>query len=117
MKIKQGLIITVVFIISNIKALSQDPDFYIFLCFGQSNMEGNARIEPQDTTVKERFQVLQAIDCPSLGRTKGNWYPAVPPLLAGEVVNADQGGDTRLKCLRFWVMKSLYLKSREVSGM
>jgi hypothetical protein len=80
MKIKQGLIITVVFIISNIKALSQDPDFYIFLCFGQSNMEGNARIEPQDTTVDERFQVLQTIDCPSLGRTKGNWYPAVPPL-------------------------------------
>ena len=22
-----------------------DPNFYIYLCFGQSNMEGNARIE------------------------------------------------------------------------
>ena len=27
---------------------AQDPDFHIYLCFGQSNMEGNARIEEQD---------------------------------------------------------------------
>ena len=33
-----------------------DPNFYIFLCFGQSNMEGNAKIEPQDLTgVDPRF--------------------------------------------------------------
>ena len=25
-----------------------DPNFYIFLCFGQSNMEGNARPEAAD---------------------------------------------------------------------
>ena len=43
-------------------------------------MEGNARIESQDTTVDKRFQVLAAVDCPELGRTKGNWYTAVPPL-------------------------------------
>ena len=30
-------------------AAAQDKKFYIFLCFGQSNMEGNARIQPQDT--------------------------------------------------------------------
>jgi len=64
----------------NINAFAQDPNFYIFLCFGQSNMEGNARIEPQDTTVDSRFQVLSALDCKDLGRTKGQWYPAVPPL-------------------------------------
>ena len=29
-------------------AQAQDPDFHIYLCFGQSNMEGNARIEEQD---------------------------------------------------------------------
>jgi para-nitrobenzyl esterase len=28
---------------------AQDRKFHIFLCFGQSNMEGAARIEPQDT--------------------------------------------------------------------
>ena len=57
-----------------------DPNFYIFLCFGQSNMEGNARFEPQDTVVDDRFQVLESVDCPNLGRVKGGWYPAVPPL-------------------------------------
>jgi len=62
------------------QAFSQDPKFYIFLAFGQSNMEGAAKIEPQDTIVNPRFQVLEAIDCTNLGRTKGNWYTAVPPL-------------------------------------
>jgi hypothetical protein len=59
---------------------SQDPNFHIYLCFGQSNMEGSARAEAQDSTVDSRFQVLQAVDCPTLARSKGNWYPAVPPL-------------------------------------
>jgi len=64
-----------------LNAYSQDKKFYIFLCFGQSNMEGNARIQPQDTiNVDPRFQVLEAVDCPDLHRTKGNWYTAVPPL-------------------------------------
>ena len=80
------LIITLVLFIggmlfSNEKAYSMDPNFYIFLCFGQSNMEGNAGIEAQDTIdVNKRFQVMEAVDCPDLGRTKGNWYTAVPPL-------------------------------------
>jgi hypothetical protein len=43
-------------------------------------MEGNARIEKQDSIVDSRFQVLQSVDCSTKGRTKGNWYPAVPPL-------------------------------------
>jgi hypothetical protein len=43
-------------------------------------MEGNARIEPQDTTVDNRFRVMEAVDCPNLSRVKGNWYTAVPPL-------------------------------------
>ena len=64
----------------SLNTFSQDRKFYIFLCIGQSNMEGNARIESQDTTVDKRFQVLAAVDCPELGRTKGNWYTAVPPL-------------------------------------
>jgi hypothetical protein len=28
---------------------SQDPNFYIFLCFGQSNMEGQGTIQAQDS--------------------------------------------------------------------
>jgi hypothetical protein len=62
------------------KGYSQDQKFYIFLCLGQSNMEGNAKFEAQDTTVDKRFLVLQAVDCPDLKRTKGHWYTAVPPL-------------------------------------
>jgi hypothetical protein len=61
-------------------AFSQDHNFYIYLCFGQSNMEGNAKFEAQDTTVDSRFQVLEAVNCPPFGRTKDHWYIAVPPL-------------------------------------
>ena len=61
-------------------SFAQDPNFYIFLSFGQSNMEGSAKYEPQDTVANDRFQVLQAVDCPDLKREMGLWYPAVPPL-------------------------------------
>lgn len=58
-----------------------DPNFYIFLCFGQSNMEGNAKIEPQDLEgVDPRFQMMAAVDDHKLGRKTGNWYTAIPPL-------------------------------------
>ncbi len=60
-----------------------DPNFYIFLCFGQSNMDGAGRIEQQDQTVDARFQVLAALDAPNQGRKKGHWYPAFPPLCRG----------------------------------
>ena len=81
MKKKIGLFVLNGLLLSNINAFSQNPNFYIFLCFGQSNMEGNARIEAQDTlAVDSRFQVMETLDCPDVKRTKGNWYTAVPPL-------------------------------------
>ena len=61
-------------------AVAQDANFYIYLCLGQSNMEGNARYEAQDTLVDARFQVLAAVDNKELGRVKGEWYPARAPL-------------------------------------
>lgn len=58
-----------------------DPNFYIFLSFGQSNMEGNARIEAMDTQgISPRYQMMAAVDMPKMGRKMGEWYPAVPPL-------------------------------------
>ena len=55
--------------------------FYVFLCFGQSNMEGFPGVQPQDKgPVDDRFQVLATVDFSAMGRTNGNWYPAVPPL-------------------------------------
>jgi hypothetical protein len=81
MKTNIKILLTSVLFLISINTFSQDKNFYIFLCFGQSNMEGNARIQAQDTVnVDDRFQVMETIDCPDLGRTKGNWYTAVPPL-------------------------------------
>jgi hypothetical protein len=71
----------IVFGLLSMKGFSQDRNFYIFICFGQSNMEGNARFEPQDTiNLDSRFKVLYAVDCSDRGRTKDKWYTAVPPL-------------------------------------
>ena len=68
-------------IFSATKVSSQDKNFHIYLCLGQSNMEGNARIQAQDTVnIDPRFMVLSTGDCDKTGRTKGNWYTAVPPL-------------------------------------
>lgn len=80
MKTRLFLIIIVTALLSNARVDAQDPDFYVFLCFGQSNMEGAARVEPQDTTVDGRFMVMEALDCPNIGRTMGHWYTAAPPL-------------------------------------
>ena len=65
----------------SLNVLSQDTNHFVFLCFGQSNMEGFPGIEaPDHGPVDERFQVLAAVDFPELRRTKGHWYPAIPPL-------------------------------------
>lgn len=80
MKLKFVIVFLATFLLFEKMALAQDKNFYIFICFGQSNMEGNAPFEPQDTTVNKRFQVLQAVDCSNLDRKKGSWYTAVPPL-------------------------------------
>ncbi len=77
---KSLLIILITCLLLNFSTQAQDPNFHIYLCIGQSNMEGPARIEPQDTTVDSRLRLLAAVDCPELGRTKGNWYTAKPPL-------------------------------------
>ncbi len=75
-----GLLLIGLFLL-NANTFAQDKNFHIYLCFGQSNMEGNAKIEPQDTVnVNPRFQVMEAVDCPAINRTKGNWYTATPPL-------------------------------------
>ena len=58
-----------------------DPNFHIYLCFGQSNMEGNAAIEDQDRQyVDPRFKMMAAVDMNSMNRTAGQWYTAYPPL-------------------------------------
>jgi len=82
-KIRIGLFLLAALLCSATKAFAQDPNFHIFLCFGQSNMDGAGRIEEEDKTVDERFVVMAAIDAQNQGRKKGNWYAAVPPLCRG----------------------------------
>ncbi len=79
-KVKLYLFLIAGLMFTNIKSYSQDPNFQIYLCFGQSNMEGASRAELQDSTVNPRFMVMEAVNCENLGRSKGTWYPAIPPL-------------------------------------
>ena len=75
------LIIICSFIFSSAAAQKPDPNFYIFLCFGQSNMEGNARPEAQDLkSPGPRFLLMPAVDFPEMGRKQGEWCEAIPPL-------------------------------------
>jgi hypothetical protein len=80
MKTKTRLFVLTGLLFAATNVFAQDPNFYVFLCFGQSNMEGFPGVEPQDTTVDSRFQVLAAVDFPKHDRKKGNWYTAIPPL-------------------------------------
>src|SRR4051812_18355965 len=57
-----------------------DPNFCVFLCFGQSNMEGGGKIEDRDRTVDKRFQVLADFDNSNRNWKMGQWYDAIPPL-------------------------------------
>ena len=62
-------------------AQKPDPNFYIFLCFGQSNMEGAARPEAQDiASPGPRFLLMPAVDFPEKGRKMGEWCEASAPL-------------------------------------
>lgn len=67
-----------------VNAFSQtpDPNFYIFLAFGQSNMEGFPNtIQAQDSVnVPARFRLLPAVNWPNNSRIKGTWTAAIPPL-------------------------------------
>ena len=67
----------------NLPALAQtpDPNFFIYLCFGQSNMEAGARPADQDKDFNDpRFQFMAAVDMPRFQRERNHWYTAVPPI-------------------------------------
>ena len=60
-----------------------DPNFYIYICFGQSNMEGNAQPEAIDKTgIDKRFRLLATCKFDSPSRNMGAWYKATPPLVS-----------------------------------
>ena len=76
-----------------------DPNFHIYLAFGQSNMEGQGNIESQDKTVDKRFQVLWSTNETNCGKKLGEWSDAVPPLAScsGKLGPADYFGRTMVE--------------------
>ena len=77
-----------------------DPNFYIYICFGQSNMEGNAQWEAQDEgNVDERFQMLATCNFDKPKRTLGNWYKAECPIVSpvGKLGPTDYFGRTMVQ--------------------
>ena len=76
-----------------------DPNFHIYLAFGQSNMEGQGNIESQDKTVDKRFQVLWTTNETNCGKKLGEWSDAVPPLAScsGKLGPADYFGRTMVE--------------------
>ena len=77
-----------------------DSNFYIYICFGQSNMEGNAQWEAQDVgTVDPRFQMLATCNFNNPKRTLGNWYKAECPIVSpvGKLGPTDYFGRTMVK--------------------
>ncbi len=89
-----------------------DPNFYIYICFGQSNMEGNADWEVQDEGVDSHFQMLATCNFPERkvkgdntkkipARQMGKWYTAECPIVSpvGKLGPSDYFGRTMVEQL------------------
>lgn len=99
---KKNFILTAVLLLCSVMGVKAevDPNFYIYICFGQSNMEGNAQWEAQDVgNVDERFQMLATCDFDNPKRTMGNWYKAECPIVSptGKLGPTDYFGRTMVK--------------------
>ena len=80
------VIITFLLMMGTIQTQAQESgehqlsqNFWIFLCYGQSNMAGQAPIEQQDLTVSDRYLSMATTDGID-GRKLGTWRKAIPPL-------------------------------------
>lgn len=58
-----------------------DPNFHIYIAYGQSNMAGAGEILENDRVEHPRYKMFATTACASLGRpTVGEIYPAIPPM-------------------------------------
>ena len=58
-----------------------DPNFHIYIAYGQSNMGGTADAQSADKVENSRFKIFATQKCSGKGRnTLGEVYPAVPSL-------------------------------------
>ena len=101
----RNLLLTSVFLLfSALGAQAEvDPNFYIYICFGQSNMEGNAQWEQQDVGVDPRFRMLATCNFNNTNpnRKLGNWYTAECPIVSpdGKLGPTDYFGRTMVQQL------------------
>lgn len=65
-------------------AKKPDPNFHIYIAFGQDDMEGQGEIEAQDKTVNSRFKMMCTASNHSGAKEVGKWYDAIPPLAHGD---------------------------------
>ncbi len=58
-----------------------DPNFHVYIAYGQSNMGGTADAQSADKAENPRFKIFATQKCSGKGRnTLGEVYPAVPSL-------------------------------------
>ncbi|MBP5423713.1 MAG: sialate O-acetylesterase [Paludibacteraceae bacterium] len=77
---KKILILLITYItLSQISSAKPDPNFHIYLCIGQSNMQGVNKPEKQDSIQNDRF-LMMATSSVKSKRKLYKWYPATPPL-------------------------------------
>lgn len=82
-KTYRSLLIVLFWMVNSPITQAQDPNFHIYLAFGQSNTEGAGAIENQDRVgIDERFKVMGALDCTGdHPHQLGKWTTATPPLV------------------------------------
>ncbi|MDE7378165.1 MAG: sialate O-acetylesterase [Paraprevotella sp.] len=79
---KKTIIAGMIMTLFSLSASANNPRFHIYLCIGQSNMEGNAPVESMDRqNVPERFKMMATVDFSNPERIRGEWYVATPPLV------------------------------------
>lgn len=63
-----------------------NPNFHIYVAYGQSNMAGAGDIESGDQVPHDRFLMISGVDCnarkgnTNIKLVKGQWAKAVPPM-------------------------------------
>ncbi|SHK95128.1 protein of unknown function [Fibrobacter sp. UWEL] len=66
---------------ASVASAAPDPNFHIYLAYGQSNMGGTADAQASDKVEHPRFKIIASQKCSGKGRnTLGEVYPAVPSL-------------------------------------
>jgi len=80
-----------------------DPNFHIYIAFGQSNMEGNPKVEEEDLDIPDNYYMMQTADGHK-ERKVGEWYPAVPPLA---------NNNAQLSLVDYFGRNMVYLKSED----